>query len=362
MNGIPEELAGAIERAAATVPRHGGDIDGVLRRHRIRRQRRAWAAVVTAAALVALTAGAAPILIDTSVPAGPTPVASEVRPAKTTPQRLILAPSTTGGLMPKGQSGVLEVLPDGSLINHPVSGLGRGYRAAGLPDGRLVVLTGDAGRGSALVVLRADGTVQHRFVLPVFPAWASFVAATEQEAYLLTSSGLVARDLATGHERTVLGAAAVGVGLHPRMDVATDMADDRFAIAALPGKTCQLQVLAMPTGRKVSSPAPGAPDCRQILAVRLSNDGRRLAVAYRRVADVETVRVAVVDTGTGRVRLDSPIPTQSRKRPFEVLGMAWSDPDTVRVAWTGLPPTVAPRGPDLTKPLQDQLQITPFTS
>jgi hypothetical protein len=360
MNGIPEELAGAIERAAATVPRHGGDLDGVLRRHQARRQRRAWAAAATAAALIALTAGAAPSLIDPSGPAGPTPAASETPSAKAVAQRLILAPSMLD--VAKGQPGVAEVLPDGSVISHPAPGLERGYQAIGLPDGRLVTLSGDGVGGPVLRVLRADGTVQHSYVLPVFPASASLVGATGQEAYLLTSSGLVARDLATGDERRVLPAATVGVGVRAKTDDAMDLAGDRFAMAVLPGKQCQLQVLEVPTGRKLSSPAVGAPDCRKILALRLSSDGRRVAVAYLQVTDMETVRVAVVDTDSGRVRLDRPLPAQARKRPFEVYGMAWSDATTVRVAWSGQPGSVVPRSPGRNDPPDNQVQITAIPS
>lgn len=362
MNGVPEDVASAIERAAATMPRHGGDLDGVLRRHRVRRRRRAWAAATTTAALVALTAGAAPILTDTSGPPTPSPAASQTQPAKAAAQRLILASSTPGGLTVKGRPGVAEVLADGSLISHPVPGMERGYQATGLPDGRLVTLSGDGTREPVLRVWRADGTVQHSYALPVFPAWASLVAATEQEAYLLTPSGLVARDLATGDERTVLAAATVGVGLRAKLDGATDLAADRFAMAGLPGKDCQLQVFEMPSGRKLSSPVLGTPDCRQILGVRLSADGQRVAVAYRRATDSEAPGVTVVDADTGHVRLDRQLTTEGRKRPFDVFGMAWTDQATLRVAWIGMPLTAVPRGPDPTDPLHEQLQITTITS
>jgi hypothetical protein len=337
MNGVPEELVSAVERAATAVPGHGGDLDDVLFRYRARRRHRAAGAAAAAVAVAVVAAGAAvarPLIATGGATALPSAAATTTS-AQVTPQRLILA-SAAAGLTPKHtQAGIGEMLADGSVVNHPVAGSEGGYQAVGLPDGRLVVVVTRT-TPPRLSVLRPDGAIQHTYPIPVLAGRVSLVGATEEEAYLLRPSGLVAQNLTTGLERTVFDPATIGMsGWLP--DVTADLAGDRLVLTAPLTKSCSLRVIDLPTGRRLPEPALPTPTCRQILGLRVSPDGRQVAVAYTRVHESLSIHVAIVDTGTGKVRRDSPLKTASSpKGPVDMYGMAWTDATTVRVAWAGL--------------------------
>jgi Lipoprotein LpqB beta-propeller domain len=358
MNGVPEELANAVERAAAMVPGHGGDLDDVLFRYRARRRHRAAGAAAAAVAVALVAAGAAVArpLIATGGTAVLPSAAATTTSAQVTPQRLILDYSA-GDLTPKHtQAGIGEMLADGSVVTHPVAGSDGGYQAVGLPDGRLVVLLTRIGP-PRLSVLRPDGTVQHTYPISVPAGRVGLAGATEDDAYLLGSSGLIARNLATGAERAVLDLVALGMpGWLP--DITIDLAGDRLVLTAMPGKSCSLRVIDVPSGRRLPEPALPRSACRQILGVRVSPDGRRIAVAYSRPDQSLSIRVAIVDTVTGQVRQDSPLKTSpAHKGLAGVYGMAWIDPATVRVAWTG---TTSDTGSG--RPIEELPQIATITS
>lgn len=354
MNGVPEELAIAVRRAATTVPPPAGDMERVLHRHRVRRRRRR----VTAAATATTATLAAVAVAVLTVPSGaePAPQPRVAAPSATPAQRLLLngagftVKAGKGQEVYKGQEagtdavpGVDEVLLNGSVISHPVPGLDGWYQVAGLPDGRLVVLgyrtpmpnPPPAVRGNGarmglpmkLEVLRPDDTIEIARDLNN----AVLLGATEREAYLLLRESVVAHNLATGRERTVLPKAGV-VWRHyaGRLDVGGGRVAGLTEGLRYP---CWLEVTELTTGGRAALKVPG---CKLPGTVRLSPNGRLAAVSYHAGS---ASRVAIVDITARAVKADYHLDDDGEQlvvRPT-VAGMAWTDDTTLRVATMDVP-------------------------
>lgn len=334
MSVVPDELAAAVRDAATATKPHGADLGSVHRRARQRRRRRTGAAAACAAVLVGLSAGAVPALMNDHAAQD----AAGAEPA----QRLLLDPTGLGvvqiGDGPQfgiaHRDGANEVLPDGSLVNHPLPGLGSWQEAIGLPDGRLVVLgTLDRepqtrGLPIGLEVLRPDGTVELARDLRVGAEPVDLVAATDRTAYLIRTNGLVAHDLASGRERLVLPLAPAG---REMVKTPIDVGAERIAVQVEP---CTVRVVDLANGRQRAERTLA---CDHIDRVRLSPNGRMVAVSY---TSDDAHRLALLDTATGAVRVDHVLraanPVQA-KVAGSIYGIAWSDATTVLVAWAELP-------------------------
>jgi hypothetical protein len=382
MSRLPDELITVIDEAAMTVPPHQGDLDRVLRRHRLRHRRRAAAGAVATVAVVGLSAGAVPyVLGDRGAEPGPraTQAPAEQPPPATVPaQRLLLygagwsVQSTDGpeiGIATP--AGLSEVLADGSLVTHPIPGVDSWYQADALPDGRIVVLgyrdlapgkpredgPGVTDLSIKLVVLRPDGTIERAREVRVIGEPVSLVAATDRVAYLLRPRGLVAHDISTGAERVVLGSATIGANPGPsRMDVAAG----RLAVpSGSPSRPCSIRVTDLASTRPAADVSLASLGCEDPDGVRLSPDGRLVAVSYQRSAEI---RLAVVDIASGTVRTDRslrppPGPTDRFAYKPSVYGMAWTDSANLRVAIAELPPR-----PDRVYPLAEVFRVVTIST
>ncbi|MEJ3743255.1 hypothetical protein WEI85_08215 [Actinomycetes bacterium KLBMP 9797] len=351
MSVVPDEIVETVRRAATAASAHGGDL-GSVRHRAVRRRRRRQATVATcAAALVAIAAAAVPAALDRT-PAEP---AAAAEPA----QRLLVR---AAGLALQSKNGpevgivnereLGEVLPDGSLVRHAIPGVDDWLHAVGLPDGRLVVLgytehtpgtprispnAAAEGVSIDLEVLAADGTIELSRDVGVKDEITRLVGADETTAYLLRPRGLMAHDLATGAERLALALSAFG-SVGPRVDVGNGV------VVLLDG--CELRVFVIPGNRSqaqatvpcaLAETPPQGPDLRRAQDVRLSPDGRLVAVPYYAG---DELRLAVVDTRTGATRATETLDI-GPSRFQDVYGLAWTDNRSVRVAWAALPPDAA---------------------
>lgn len=351
MDGVPEDLAEAVHRAARTAPPHTADLAGVRRRVRARRRRRGMAAAGGLAMLVALTGGAVPLLARGPSPSGPLvtsgPTAASTVPATASPsarpaaaQRLMV---TVEGDGPPGV--VEEVLPDGSTRRHRVPedfSLG-----VALPDGRLVglvytdLMPGVArtdgpdveGLSIRLVVLGPDGAVERSREVRVKGQAVELLGADTRVAYLARDAGIVTHDLVTGREKMLLRSSTAGVDLLAASQTA--VRPDRL-VEQRDDHGCHTDVRRTTDGKRI---ARLTVEGLCVNGLRLSPDGTLVAVPYRLLAtsrDRREQRLAVFDTTTGALRAD-----QLVGDPAFVLGpitgVAWADDATVRVAWAGLP-------------------------
>ncbi|MFE9954679.1 hypothetical protein [Micromonospora sp. NPDC005299] len=368
MDVVPEDLVELVHRAARATGPHPADLAAVRRRARARRRRRSVTGVAGLVVLVALTGGAVPLLARDDRAAGPVSAPS-VRPAETRPatpapargpaQRLILA-GEGGSVRPVRNGPEIglvagtgnELTADGSVVRHRVPA---GWeQTVPLPDGRLVGLTltdlmpgvrrpdgpDVAGLSIRLMVLGPDDRVQVSREVRVKGQALTLVGADARYAYLVRDGlGLVAHELATGRERTLIRVAAKADGELPFRGA--DVAAGLVVSAAGPWDMtrCRLEVRRLAGGTRLSGPTVDG-DCAP--SIRLSPDGTLVAVPYRRSVARRSLeyRVAILDTATGQRRADQVIGTADTVAGLTsggTWGVAWVDDSTIRVVWAQLP-------------------------
>ncbi|WP_406040481.1 hypothetical protein OG799_31575 [Micromonospora sp. NBC_00898] len=360
MNVVPEDLADLVRRAALATPPHVGDLANVRRRARARRRRRAAATAGGLVVLVALTGGAVPLLAGsrparpaTTAPAPaspvPAPPPSTNRPAEPA-QRLMIAVDPNTWRLDRGRGpevglrGGGEVLPDGSVRRHRTPkdfGLG-----AALPDGRLVGLLytdlmpgvrrtdgpNVEGLSIKLVVLGPDDAVEISREVRIKGRSVELLGADQRYAYLARDEGIVAHELTTGRERTLLRSSTAGVDLMAASQTA--VGSDRLAEQRT-DSPCRTDVRRLADGKRI---ARLTADGICMNGLRLSPDGRLVAVPYFLPDHGGQQRVAVYETGTGNLRVDQAIGTPRRiPVPGGIQGLAWADDTLLRVAWAELP-------------------------
>lgn len=148
--------------------------------------------------------------------------------------------------------------------------------------------------------------------------------------------GLVAHELATGRERTLVRAAKPG-SLPFRTVAAAGLV---VSVTAEPDMNhCRLEVRRLAGGARRSRPAVGGA-CGS--AIRISPDGGLVAVPYTRPAGGRRLehRVALLDTATGRPRADESIVTTDAVWGLPdggIYGAAWIDGSALRVVSARLP-------------------------
>ncbi|SCG54512.1 hypothetical protein [Micromonospora inositola] len=367
MDVVPDDLTELVHRAARATAPHVADLANVRRRARARRRRRAAATAAGLAVLVALTGGAVPLLAGddraaapVSAPsppptgAGPTTPAPPPAPA----QRLFIAGGGGSSKPLRGgpEIGLVggaadEVVADGSVVRHRVPA---GWESnVALPDGRLVGLKltdlmpgvqrrdgpNVAGLSIKLMLLDTDGRIQRSREVRVKGQGLELVGADERYAYLVRDNvGLVAHELATGREETLIRASKVRAEvLFGTVDVAAGL-----VVTATSGPSmerCQVDVLRLADGRRQSRLEVKG-DCAQ--SIRLSPNGRLVAIPYGRPSGRHQweYRMAILDTTSGQRLADQFIGTASVVYGLVVSGTwgaAWADDTTVRVVWAQLP-------------------------
>jgi len=385
---VPKDLGDAIRRTAAAVPGYPSDLVEVRRRRAARGRRLAGGLVALVAVVVAvavavpfaLARGARPLpgTADSSGPSAPAPGASTAAPTARPPaQRLFLSaagfvsvpgdgheapnqpdPTKPNLGYPPGAWGLLgigakEVLPDGRVITHPLSGGAEAINnIVPLPDGRLVTLgTTDLAPGlertdgpcvthlgEPLAIHRPDGTAAFSRDVRIRCHMNTLVGATAEEAFLVRDGRLLAHRFSNGAERSIVSVSALGDSVDD-----LNIAAGRAATLHQPNsQPCTLRVLDIRTGELVRAIEidPARAMCNS-QSVRLSPDGRLAAVAYDALSD-QQVWFAVVEVATGRIRLRQVIDQGGTGQPVGVpatalAGLAWTDNATLRAAWTKIP-------------------------
>ncbi|MEV0565836.1 hypothetical protein [Dactylosporangium sp. NPDC050588] len=353
------DITEVIRRAADALPAADSDLDAVLRRHRRNRRRKATAAL-GAVAVTAVAAIAAIVAIN--------PDGTAVGPAaqsRTTQdlalgqmQRLplnagwALGPDKSGGKVTVPQVRALyELGADRQLDGTPVPEIVDDVRAwVPLDDGRSVVLGGKNLKPGVsredgpdvsdfairLLVLDAGGQVGLQREVRVQGQDVELLGATATTAYLYRTPGrIMAHDLATGAEQRLTGLEPV-----PSWETHSLTVQGGLLLAA-PHASCGLTAAALDTGKQLF--AAYLP-CAATRVMRLSPDGRTLAVALSDPAGVVTL--FRIDVATGRVGT-TPV---TRGERSGVLGVGWAG-GTVRVVWLRLPATGA-------HPLSEELRVT----
>jgi hypothetical protein len=377
VNDIPTDLAEAVRRAAAAVPDERHSLGAVHRRRR-RHQRRRVAAVA-GVATVAVAAGV-PFLVNRTGSPAPEPFATASATVPAGPaQRLLLtnAYAVAGNVGVRGPQGVAEVDAAGKLVTHPVFNIDAADSVIGLPDGRLVMLgpidlkPGVAREDGvnvtdlefALVVTApaAPGPAYHvnvRFVGET----VRLIGATDKGAYLLRDGKrVVFHEFGSGAERALPAASAAvsAAGAPDRFEVSVQ--GDRLLLGGVADDgSAELRLHDLASGADLlGGPfAVGAPGTA-IRAVRLSPDGRHVAVGLTRLAAdrADYVLATVPVTAAPRPRTATiGTTTDNRKAPGDIQGIAFTDDHTVRVAWYVLPP-----GADRVYDLAELMKVSTFT-
>jgi hypothetical protein len=387
---IPEDVASAIRRVAAALPGHPHDLIEVRRRGRHRRAVRSAAGALAVAVLAGASIAAPWLLADRAgarLDAAPVSTPATTAPAAVKPpaQRLFLR--GLGGLLfalspslvtpdptapdpgyPPGTAGIVsvngwqEVSADGALVPLNLAGDVRGFAAR--PDGRFVTLEwqslSDKPRRDGpcitdaaeyLRIREPDGTTSFTRDVRVRCQELAIVGATEVEAYLVRQpvdsvnqrpngpQRLMAHRFSDGQERTVATIEADPSG--------ASIDAGRLIAPSGNDAACRIEIADLASGA-VSHHDLAAllPDCAKLLGLRLSPDGRSVAVAYS-TASVPPMqaRFAIVDLEARNVRLLRTVETVPAPDPHPLkmittpnaLAIAWTDDATVRVAWS-LPP------------------------
>lgn len=390
---IPEDVASAIRRVAAALPGHPYDLMEVRRRGRHHRAVRSAAGVLAVAVLAGASIAAPWLLADRAgarLDAAPVPTPATTAPAAVKPpaQRMFLRlgggrllslppdllpatpdPSSPDLGYPPGTAGLVsvnglqEMTGDGVLVplNFPPNLEG----FAALDHGRFVTLAFESlsdkprrdgpcitDAAEYLRIREPDGTTSFTRDVRVRCQILALVGATETEAYLVRQpvdsvnqqpngpQKLVAHRFSDGQERTL-----ATLDLYPSL-----ASIDAGRLIAPTGidAACHIEVADLGTGAANQHDlAALLPDCAEIFGLRLSPDGRLVAVAYATapIAPMQA-RFAIIDLDAGNVRLlrtveTVPAPEYHSLRMItkpDALGIAWSDDATVRVAWS-LPPS-----------------------
>ncbi|HEY8471158.1 MAG TPA: hypothetical protein VIL37_00790 [Natronosporangium sp.] len=404
---IPDEVAAAMRAAAAAAPPYQGDLAGVRRRGRARRQRR-LATVAGAAVLVIGSATVAvPMAVDelTSgqvVSPGAAPTTTAPAQSAQPAQRLVVYGGYVTAENPQGNAGPLvawpvegdstraafdrlraepdahgvigfpvEVLPDGAMVELDLTGLpeiGSLYQVVGLPDGRLVVLGAkertylfpdgscDRDAGTAvdlpLLIVEPDRSVSRTGQIRTPCQPVELLAADADTAYLQRGgTTLVAYDFATGDERLLLARDSEGI-------VSMSVAGGRVADLRVGpvGSGCEVadrrslevRVARLDGGGASTHEIPVRGCATYHGPIQLSPNGRYLAVSYLEHSGTGTLAggtpgIQVIDLAAGEVVVDRSLPrtdpdprrgaSGSVVAAAEIIGIAWSDPWLVRVAW-----------------------------
>lgn len=271
-------------------------------------------------------------------------------------------PNAVGVLAP-----LAEIRPDGVVVDlTDLPEVDSVQQMVAMPDGRLAAIglvdlmpgvertDGPcvAGIATPLLVVERDGSVSVFRDLRVRCQTVTLVSADTGTAYLLRDDQLVAHDLATGAERVLLEPASAG----------QDYAGGRLAgvvhsnePACGPGTVGRLvlRVAEVATGATADHQVPAdgctghggqlrlSPDGRYAAHVYLAEDGIRIAifdldrdgtvVADRLVSDAGEERDRVGQTGHRGIAV------WARTGSAGVVGLAWDDPDTLRLAWYEVP-------------------------
>lgn len=252
--------------------------------------------------------------------------------------------------------GLVELLPDGTVVPVPMpEGMNRQPAVAELPGGRLAWLrpTGGVPRvepsaksGQTLTVTGPDGAVVARREVPVSEYLTQLAGGTGPAVYLVHGDRIVAHDIATGAERHLVPLS----GRHTMSTAAADVVVTRLARSPREDGDCALDVADLVAARVVRTLSVPGP----CLAIRLSPDGRYLAVDHLPPATVDPLaqKVTVLNVGSGAVvaeRVQRDGPRWPQEGSYS-RGMAWIDLTTVRVGWVEFP-----GGADRTYPIAEVL-------
>ncbi|MBO0870497.1 MAG: hypothetical protein J2P15_18225 [Micromonosporaceae bacterium] len=360
LEDVPDDVTALVREAAGSMPGYPGDLRATARRGAAKRLRYTGG-MAGAAAVLALVAVAVPALIAVNRSGGAT--ATPAGPVISWPQRQVL---TMLHSRPGGSCGIGEVLPDGALRWIPVLPSVRKdvpliclvvYRTQPtpssqvwaflsvvpaphvLPDGRFFFAMGGPGH-EQFAVVDADGTSGTTHTLK---PGDSVIAADERDAFALRGHSVVAYDLRTGAARVLY---SFPPDNQLRFSAQSDADIEAGRLAWVSGD-CSAWVVDARTGTLVSHldlaaltpnhrPAADTGTACDPGVLRLSPDGRRLAVLYTRGHPSAAGWIGVFDVASGELLGNVAVP-QTSGPPQPMIGLAslaWFEPQKVRVAWS----------------------------
>lgn len=359
----PHDIEGVVLAAARAVPPSGGDLGRVRIRARARRRRRIVAQSAIAAVLVAVVAvgvptvgrlwtnasGSSPAATPSPTPSpslSPSPSVPVVRLA---PGRILLGVRERPYPTSEGLPVVVAVNADGTVAQVPKPrGFSPSTQQEATPDGR-IVMVGRRDSSLTLAVLGADGAVLlTRPLTAGQDGSVTLSAASDTEAFLNRDTVFVAHNLVTGEERELR---RMG-GSIPNVIVAHASHD---LVVVAPGDlgetSCAAALLDQTTGQQRRLFTAPLAACTPF-DLRLSADGRYLAMRVPLPPDRKQTRLFVFDTTSGALVHNSAVPpAKGAGVGFVFSGWGWSGPSTLRLAGGTLPST------DLTR-LAEVLQIS----
>ncbi len=385
---VPHDIAQAVRGAAAMLPGYAGDRKAVERRVALRRRRVTM--ITVAFTLLVMASVVTPYVLtrgvaDDKPAATPGPTALTVRP-----QRLLVSDSRVTSTGPEGQTDGREADPGRSNFGYPDGSYGwvlPGGVTEVLSDASLVPYALPAA-GNLGSVLREDGSVValstmdngkslcapgQRVVLEVWDSAASpsftrelagpvcslggLVDATDEEAFLWRGGVVVAHRFADGAERPVTAALGFSIDEYGRPPADVNLEAGLAAAPRWPGQ-CRLRVVRTSDAATVADVDVFRPlgndvavSC-DVETVRVSPDGRFVAVTVRQFSvpaselgspktdRKQQVWLRIVDVASGTVVLDDLLYEPSVRYDWArdaVLGLAWSSPTLVGVAYVNLP-------------------------
>ncbi|WP_430783694.1 hypothetical protein [Actinoplanes sp. G11-F43] len=339
MDTIPQQVTEAVRAVADATRPYPGDLADVRRRARRRKRRQTGFAAAAAMAVLAV----AGVVVTGGPGSGPDvlPAASADAAAEVRLQRLFLDGAARPARL-TGESGMAEIIGSGTLTIHDVTGTERWDRVVGLPDGTMVAAGGFGDRavlGRAaplpadqveyrLVVTEPDGRPRLERDVRRAGETVSLLTATASTAYLWRPSGLVAHDLATGSERPVVSAKALGLAKVPAG--AADLTGDRLALAR-GGDGCVVRILDGPAATPAAE-LPVTGDCERITRIRLSPDGRMVAVVHQGATAIPGVTVFRIGDGAVLARSAAVVLDPATGA---LAGRPAAEEQLVAIAWWG---------------------------
>ncbi|MET0491848.1 MAG: hypothetical protein ABW000_01830 [Actinoplanes sp.] len=349
---VPGEVREAVRAAARMTAGYGGRLEDVYRRGRRRRRRQtgaAFAGVVVVLLGVGLltvhrdTTPTPQVPLPTSAPVTPSASATSASPAPVTvAQRLFL--HMAGGKYHSARTelaklgnglGIGELTPDGRIVVHEEVGADYWDWVVGLPDGRIVTfgpedLTGTpradgpdvSGLAQNLLVISPKGKVLKSWNVREQGKQTGLLGADSKNAYLIRKSGFYTFNLKTGTERLVLTAKAMGVD-PMTLGYGGEARDDQVVFGRNTDG-CYLRLADLRTGKVRDLGGVQARNCQAVELVRLSPDGKAVAVAIEglikiiRLADGAELKAEMIAGGYDRASTIS-------------YDFAWQDDRTLRV-------------------------------
>ena len=366
IDDIPRDLVTMVDEAVRALPPTPAELRRITRAGDFRRRRRAALMIVAVAGVLAAASTVVPSWVDgrSMSPTSPRPSAPP-RPGSpdlsgARAQRMLIS-STAGYFSVPAGGGPFtrddfdtatppdavvvfaedtELRGDDVLVPFRFAGDALGLRLVPAPNGGVARLVGRVrtpGQGCAgatglrLETFAADGTAGMSREVGSECHPADLIGVDYFRAFLRRGNAVMAHALADGSETKVVDV-AIDLGFTAKPNGAGLMAElDHghllFSDVTSCERTPRIVVYDVPTARTTAVVPPTPCDTRSV--VRLSPDGRLLAIAY---GQGDHLMIDVIDVASGHVRHRAEVGAGARP-----VAIAWHSGKALRLAWYPTP-------------------------